>query len=62
MMCLASCARPDDGFAPSEVLDAAELSSTENVILGPYQISGTTEEIVEKKVSGSVTIEGVFNE
>lgn len=61
-MCLASCARPDNGFAPSEVLDAAELSSTENVTSGPYQISGTTEEIVEKKVSGSVTIEGVFNE
>ena len=61
-MCLASCARPDAGFAPSAVLDASEVSSTERVISGNYEIQGTTEELVDKKVSGSVTIEGVFHE
>jgi hypothetical protein len=62
LMCLASCARPDAGFAPSAVLDASEVSSTERVIFGNYEIQGTTEELVDKKVSGSVTIEGVFHE
>lgn len=60
LMCLVSCARPDTGFAPSAVLDASEVSSTERVISGNYEIQGTTEELVDKKVSGSVTIEGVF--
>lgn len=60
LICLASCARPDSGFAPSAALDASEVSSTEKVISGNYEILGTTEELVDKKVSGSVTIEGVF--
>ena len=62
LLCLASCARPDSGFAPSAVIDASEISSTERVVSGNYEIQGTTEELVDKKVSGNVTIEGVFNE
>ncbi len=63
---ITSCQRPDNGFAPSisntTAIDASEIYSNENVISGNYEISGTTAEIAEKKVSGSVTIEGVFNE
>lgn len=59
---MASCARPDSGFAPSAVIDAEEISSTEKVISGNYEIQGTTEEVVDTQVSGSVKIEGVFNE
>lgn len=62
LLSLVSCAKPDNGFAPSAVLDASEVSSTERVISGNYEIQGTTEELVDKKVSGSVTIEGVFHE
>lgn len=62
-MCFASCARPDSGFAPStSALDAQEVSSTERVISGNYEIQGTTEEVVDKQVSGNVSIEGAFNE
>ncbi len=59
---LASCTRPDDGVAPSAEIDASEVTSTEKVISGNYEIQGTTEELVDKKVSGSVIIEGVFHE
>lgn len=60
---IASCARPDDGFAPSAAaLDVVEFSSTEKVISGNYEIQGTTEEVLDRQVSGTVTIEGVFNE
>ena len=63
---MTSCQRPDTGFAPSvsntTAIDASEIYSNENVISGNYEISGTTAEIAEKKVSGPVTIEGVFNE
>ncbi|MBC7754152.1 MAG: hypothetical protein H7Z71_07950 [Moraxellaceae bacterium] len=63
---ISSCQRPDNGFAPSvsntTAIDASEIYSNENVISGSYELSGTTAEIAEKKVSGSVTIEGVFNE
>ena len=63
---MTSCQRPDTGFAPSvsnnTAIDATEIYSNENVISGNYELSGTTAEIAEKKVSGSVTIEGVFNE
>ena len=66
LILLTACQRPDGGFAPSvgstSAIDATEIYSNENVISGNYEISGTTEEIAEKKVSGSVTIEGVFNE
>ncbi|MBC7458399.1 MAG: hypothetical protein H7235_08985 [Bdellovibrionaceae bacterium] len=61
-MCLSSCGKSDSGFAPSGVVDAEEISATDKVISGNYEIQGTTEEIVDTQVSGAVTIEGVFNE
>jgi hypothetical protein len=59
---LYSCKRPEIKFPSAELIDAAESTSTEKVISGSFEISVTTEEIVEKSVSGSVTIEGVAND
>jgi len=43
---LSSCTKPDDGVAPSVIIQAQEISSTEKVISGDYEVRGATEELV----------------
>ncbi len=63
---LSSCSRQDGGYAPSQSINTgieiSEVTPIETVTSGNLQVSGTTEEVVEKKISGNVTIEGALSE
>lgn len=57
-----SCNGQNKNDNSSIPLDTTESSSTERVISGSYELMGTTEEIVDKKISGTLTIEGAVSE
>lgn len=61
-----ACQKRADDFVPSDngsnYGENEPSPEVETVINGGYEISGTTEVIVDRKVSGSFVIEGVLSE